>query len=683
MTENSEGIAFFISGNSYYKQQRYVEACEAYKKAVKLIPDHVEAYLEWGHALYHLEQYQDTAEKYQKVTELSPDCADAYIGWGYALHNMGSYEEAIHKYQKVAELSPDYADIYFYWGNILLVLGRYEEASEKYQKVTELKPSYADAFFNWGKALDNLNQFEEAINKHKKVINIDSGYTDAYFYWGNELFNINKYEEAIQKYQKVLDLNPEHISAYFNWGQALYNLGKYEEAIIKYRRVLELDPEYADTYFYLGNALYNSDYKEEATHEYKKATELNPDCANAYLYWGEILYALKIYDRAAEKFEKFTQLISNRADTYLKWGNSLQKLHKYAEATEKYQKARELDPQYRTFIYSSNWILFWLIVPLLVLLLLAQVYLSLLFNSMFILDTALIKTSSFKAIHALMSAPVPDFIFINFWQLFFDNVNILNIEDAIQNYAPNVIDIIHYLFSASVLITIETFCIITIYKGVDFALRRDVFLFILLLGFVLTISLSGALFGNVKIAVFTTIIELLFSILAISMVLSLASVGITNIAVYGFVNPNISALRHRATIVFACLFTSIFHAIFDGVLSLILLTTRIIFFLIYIASFSIPSKDFLSNNFRQHLNSSIISIVWIYSINILIYLYFSALNTLGFVFIAITLIQSFLAGYIIFRTLEGDEKFSLLKRFTIDVIATKSTSSRNTTSKEC
>lgn len=648
MTEISEGIAFFISGNSYYKQQRYVEAGEAYKKAVKLIPGYVEAYLEWGHALYHLEQYQDAAEKYQKVTELSPNCADAYIGWGYALHNTGSYEEAIHKYQKGAELSSDDANIYFYWGNILLDLGRYEEASEKYQKLTELHPNYAD----------------------------------AYFYWGNALFALKRYEEAIKKYRKVLDYNLEHVYAYFNWGQALYNLGKYEEATIKYRRVSELAPEYADTYLNWGNALYNSARKEEAIHKYKKATELNPDCASAYLYWGEILYDFKIYDSAAEKFEKFTQLISNQADTYSKWGNSLQKLNKYAEAAEKYQKARELDPKYRTFIYSSNWILFWLIVPLLVLLVLAQVYFGLLFNSMLILDTALIKSSSFKALHALMSAPVPALIFINFWQLFFDSFDILNIENTVQNYAPDVINIIHYLTCIPVLSLVGIFGIITIYKGVNFALRRDVFLFILLVGFVLTISLSGALFGNVKIAVFATLMELLFSILAISMILSLASVGTTNIAIYGFVNPNISALRHRFTIVFACLFISIFHAILDGVLSLILLTTRIFILLIAIASFTIPSKNFLSDNFRQHLNSSIISIVWIYSISILIYLYFSALNTLGFVFIAITLIQTFLAGYITLRTLEGDEKFSRLKRFTIAVTATKGIIFRNATSKK-
>lgn len=651
------------------------------------------------------------------------DALTLYIGWGYALHNMGSYEEAIHKYQKVAELSPDHTDIYFYWGNILLVLGRYEEASKKYQKVTKLNPSYTDAFFNWGEALYNLNRFEEAINKYKKVINIDSGYTNAYFDWGNALFALKRYEKAIKKYRNVLDYNPDHIYVYFNWGQALYNLEKYEEAILKYRRVSELAPEYADTYLNWGNALYNSARKEEAIHKYKKAIELNPDCANAYLHWGEILYKLKIYDSAAEKFDKFTQLNPNCADTYFKWGNSLQKLHKYVEAAEKYQKARDLDSKYKTFTYSPNlqgiffkgqnltnidfsyadirgadfsnanltsvnfnyaqtglqehWVLFWLIIPLLVFLLLAQVYLGLLFNSMSILDTALINTSSFKAIHALISTPVPNFLLIIIWQLFFNEINNLDIENAIQNYAPSVINIIRYLTIVPVLVVIATFFLITIFKGVNFALRRDVLLFIILIGFALTVSLSGALFGNVKITIFTTNIELLFSILAIVVVIMLTSLGIITVAIHGFVNPNIPVLRHRVPIVFMSLLVSIFHAIFDGIWSLVVLLFRIIILLIAIVNFTIPSKEFLSDKFRYHLKSIIISIIWVYSISILIYLYFSAINILGFVFITITVIQTLLVGYIVFCTLEGDEKFSLLKKFTIDVIAARGTSYRN------
>jgi len=328
---------------------------------------------------------------------------------------------------------------------------------------------------------------------------------------------------------------------------------------------------------------------------------------------------------------------------------------------------------------QEHWIIFWLIAPLLVLLLLAQVYLGLLFNSMSILDAMLIKTSSFKVIHVLTAAPVIHFLFVSPWQLFFKILNTFNIENEIKNYAPGVIDTIYYLPSISVLGELVFFFIITILQGVNFTLRRNVFSFILLIGLALTVSLSGALFGNIKITVFTTIIELLFSILAILMVLLLTSLGIATVAIHGFVNPNISVLRHRVTIVFISLFVSIFHAVFDGVRSVILLFFRIFAILLAIASF--PSKDDLSDYWRQHIKqhikSSIIGIVWIYSINILINLYFSAINTLGFVFITITVIQTFLVGYMIFHILEGDEKFSLLKKITIDVIATRGTSFRN------
>lgn len=108
---------------------------------------------------------------------------------------------------------------------------------------------------------------------------------------------------------------------------------------------------------------------------------------------------------------------------------------------------------------QEHWIIFWLIAPLLMLLLLAQVYLSLLFNSMSILGTTLINISSFKVIHILSTTPFIHFLFIVFSQFILKTLNSLNIENEIKNYAPNLIDTIYYLPNISVIgVLIFFFC---------------------------------------------------------------------------------------------------------------------------------------------------------------------------------------------------------------------------------
>mmetsp|Transcript_5057 Transcript_5057/g.12757 ORF Transcript_5057/g.12757 Transcript_5057/m.12757 type:complete len:155 (+) Transcript_5057:306-770(+) len=92
--------------------QKYDEACELYKRALAVDPDHVMSLLRYGSLL--ADEYDDlnVAEQcFQRATEIDPECPEALQSYAELLEQRGELEKATVMYDQALMLVPHDVEI--------------------------------------------------------------------------------------------------------------------------------------------------------------------------------------------------------------------------------------------------------------------------------------------------------------------------------------------------------------------------------------------------------------------------------------------------------------------------------------------------------------------------------------------------------------------------------------------
>jgi len=124
---------------------RYGDAVHAYRAAIRLKPDYVDAHRDLAVALGMLGQPDAALREFRKIAELTPRDADAHYNVGFALNSLGRHAEAMQAYREAVRLRPDYADA---WGNLGLsahLIGRDRESTDAFERAEALLPAYFDS----------------------------------------------------------------------------------------------------------------------------------------------------------------------------------------------------------------------------------------------------------------------------------------------------------------------------------------------------------------------------------------------------------------------------------------------------------------------------------------------------------------------------------------------------------
>ena len=83
---------------------------------------------EAGFDLMKVGKFLQAIEAFEKAIAADPAHAMAYTNMAYSFRRMGQYERAIELYRKALELQPDLAEAHEYMGEALLTVGKVSEA---------------------------------------------------------------------------------------------------------------------------------------------------------------------------------------------------------------------------------------------------------------------------------------------------------------------------------------------------------------------------------------------------------------------------------------------------------------------------------------------------------------------------------------------------------------------------
>ena len=352
---DSHGLTHSLYNNlgvTYTKLERYEDAVKACEEAIRLNPNHAEAYCNLGLAYAEMERYEDAIKAYKKAIKLNPNFAGAHCDLGATYAELKRHKNAIRAYKKAIKLNPNYAEAYYNLGLTYAEMKKYEDAIDTYKEAIKLDPNYAEAYCNLGLTYAELERCEDAITAYEKAIKLNPNLAEAYCNLGATYGRLQRYEDAVKACEEAIRLNPNHAEAYCNLGLAYAEMERYEDAIKAYKKAIKLNPNFANAYCNLGVTYAELERYEDAIDAYKQAIKLNPNYAGAHFNLGGSYRKMKRYKDAAKAYEKAITLNPNFAYAYCNLGVTYAKLQRYKDAVRVYKKAIKLNPNFTEAYYN-------------------------------------------------------------------------------------------------------------------------------------------------------------------------------------------------------------------------------------------------------------------------------------------------------------------------------------------
>ncbi len=137
-------------GLSLEKEEQWGEACSAYRQALSLNPNYVEALSNLGHVFRRQRQWSEAIAAFQHALRLQPRAADLHNNLGVTYKEQGDQENALEQYRQALNIAPQHAEALNNMKMVLQDQGKLAEAAEAFQQALTIKPAYANAHYHLG-----------------------------------------------------------------------------------------------------------------------------------------------------------------------------------------------------------------------------------------------------------------------------------------------------------------------------------------------------------------------------------------------------------------------------------------------------------------------------------------------------------------------------------------------------
>lgn len=374
----------FNMGAVYVQQNRFGEAAQEFKEALRLDPSDDVTRLSYVKALVVLAQFDTAAPVIQEYRQRRPHEFDALYFSGVVAKGLGDYAGAEKFLRQAVAINPNYFDARYSLGYVLAHLSRPAEARPELEAALKLDPNSSKARFQLAAVLRALGQKSEAnkelstFEKQKEqgvkqdVAGVKANQANADLQTGDP-------QKAVDLYRQSLVEDPGNARTYYNLALALDRMADRRgerEALEKaveldpklsrphnqlgvldlqdnqvaaakkqFETAISLDPQYAEAQNNLGVLSGQLGNNAEAEKLFREATENNPQYGQAFANLGMIQASEGRFPEAAQALSTAVQIEPNNTGALSAYGMVLVRLNKGSDALAHFRKVTELDPK--------------------------------------------------------------------------------------------------------------------------------------------------------------------------------------------------------------------------------------------------------------------------------------------------------------------------------------------------
>jgi tetratricopeptide (TPR) repeat protein len=362
-------------GYTYEQQKDYKKAIDAYRRAIELDRDNLDAIRGLAQNLMNDGQTDAALEQYKIIADANPEDAQTYLRMAEIYRKAGKFDLAIENLKRAESMVPDSIEVPYNIAAVYQAQGRFDEAIQVLQGLLK-KTEKADGNYtqpeknNRTVFLERLgtiyrenNNDQMALETFRKMLvlgddNAERGYQQI----------IDTYREAKQ-WQQATDTAKEAVQKLPNdrglkmvYAAQLADMGQTDEALQKVNALLKGTPEDREVYITLVQMNSRLRRWSDAEQDLDKAEQLSTKQEDKdYIYFlrGSTYERQKKYDQAEEMFRKVLAADSQNATALNYLGYMLaDRGVKLEEAFNLIKKAVDLDPANGAYLDSLGWAYF-------------------------------------------------------------------------------------------------------------------------------------------------------------------------------------------------------------------------------------------------------------------------------------------------------------------------------------
>lgn len=337
-----------LQGAIYDDMERYPEAAESYKQAVKLAkkdnPEKVQSYhFDLAQALYMSDEFDKAEKEYRAMLKTDPSDVTAMIGLARFYRDKEEYEESLKWLETAESYNSEYGEIYKFKMQVYDKMDREDDTVDAALKYFELDEDaevwyvadYAKKHYTYGVARIKAEMNKEdassrwivlltrlyedhcdylhALELYNKVESEYGEHPMISYYKSSCYRELGQFKKAISEATKAIELSEDQ-SLYSHRGDIYRSAGMYKEAIADYQVSMENDPSSGYEYYAIGWCHELQGDKKTALEYYNKGIDIDKSYAYLYLSRADLLSQNGDYEAAERDYEKVLEIDTTPED---------------------------------------------------------------------------------------------------------------------------------------------------------------------------------------------------------------------------------------------------------------------------------------------------------------------------------------------------------------------------------
>jgi len=366
-------------GAAYEQRKDYKSAIDAFRHAIVLDRDNLDAIRGLAENLLNDGQLDAALEQYKVIADSNPEDAQTYVRMAEIYRRQAKYDLALENLKRAETLVPDTMDVPYSMAAVYQAQGRYDDAIKLLQDLvkrtekSEAGSSNADrnnrAIFieRLGMVYREQENYTAAVETFRKMLplgdeNTRSGYQEII----DTYREAKLWPQATAAAKEAVQKLPDDRDLRMVLDAQLADTGELDKSVADIRAMLKGGPEDREVYLRLGIIYTRAKRYDEALAALAKAEQLStkPDDKGYVSFLrGDLYQRQKMFDQAETEFKKVlattspTDPQSAATLNYLGYMNADRGV-KLEESLNYIKQALTFEPNNGAYLDSLGWVYF-------------------------------------------------------------------------------------------------------------------------------------------------------------------------------------------------------------------------------------------------------------------------------------------------------------------------------------
>ena len=366
---------YSVLGYTYEQQKQYKKAIDAYRKAVELDRDNLDAVRGLAQNLMNDGQTEAALEQYKVIADANPEDAQTYLRMAEIYRRTGKFDLALDSLSKAQSMVPESLEVPYALAAVYQAQGRYDEAEQTLQDLLK-KTEKPDGNYNsddknrravflerLGAIYRDKNNNELALETFRKMLTLGDEYATRGYQEIIETYRQAKqWQQATDAAREATQKLPSDRDLKMAYAGQLAEMGQPDQGISQVKSLLKGTPEDREVYISLAQ-IYSRlkqwpDAESALDQAYKDSTR-DEDRQYVEFLQGAAYERQKKYDQAEEMFRKVLAADPQNAAVLNYLGYMLvDRGQKLDESLIMIKKAVEMEPANAAYLDSLGWAYF-------------------------------------------------------------------------------------------------------------------------------------------------------------------------------------------------------------------------------------------------------------------------------------------------------------------------------------